>query len=196
MFANAKYILSASAFAALTCFTMTGAAQAQDTDAATPQAKRTTETFGDWQVDCVTPPITEEKPDERPAQCEMHTQVSKRDPDGTQRPLIQVGIGQTGMAEGHWIVVQTPLNLQLKDGIKLFLLDSEKQGTPEPLVAAGFLYCEQTHCLAQGLIGKEQLDALAEADITQVQFVSISKDILDIPLSLEGFSDARAALKK
>ncbi|WP_166433974.1 invasion associated locus B family protein [Roseovarius spongiae] len=194
MFPSAKTILVPTLCAALA---WPGLAAAQDKPAEEQEnPTHTTETFGDWQVDCIVPVETEENAERRDRQCEMRTQVTRREEDGTVRPLIQTGIGQTGMEEGFWMVIQTPLGLLLQEGVKLRLIDDEVEGDPEPMVTARFLYCERTHCRSQALLNAAQMDALGAADEVEVQFVGIPDVEYDIPLSMEGFADARAALSE
>ncbi|QIE45147.1 hypothetical protein G5B38_06165 [Pseudohalocynthiibacter aestuariivivens] len=191
MFAIVKSIVTLPISVGLICAGFAVSVNAQEAE----QPKRTTEVFGDWTVECIAPPAKADSAEKPAEQCEMRTQVTVRGEDDVQRPLIQLGIGQLGLADDFWIVIQTPLKVVLQDGVR-FVLSSTESDDPdadEALVKTRFLYCEKTHCVSQGRMGTVQLDALGDADGARVIFVAAPEKKLEIPLSLDGFSEARAA---
>jgi len=194
MFSIAKSILRGPVGIWLICAGLAASASAQEAE----QPKRTTEVFGDWVVECVAPPAKEGSTEKPREQCEMRTQVTVRGDDDVERPLIQLGIGQLGLDKDFWIVVQTPLKVLLQEGVEIVLntAEGDDPDAGEALAQSHFLYCQQTHCVSQGLMKPAELDALAGADGARVIFVAFPEKKLEIPVSLDGMSAALAALKK
>lgn len=194
MFAIAKSILTGPVCAGLICAGLAASAGAQEAT----QPKRTTQVFDDWTVECISPPAPEGSTERPPDRCEMRTQVTVRGDDDVERPLIQFGIGELGFEDGFWIVVQTPLKVLLQKGVQIVLNtpEGDDPDAGKALVLTRFLYCESTHCVSQGRMGTAQLDALGEAEGARVIFTASSENVLEIPLSLDGYPAAYDAITK
>ncbi|MCZ4353033.1 invasion associated locus B family protein [Roseovarius aestuarii] len=161
-----------------------------------PKPSRTTATYGDWTVECYTPDPVEGQ-EAAPAQrCEMQSKVHMKVEDGTSRLIMQMAIGPEGVESDYWIVFQTPLNVLLREEVKLILNapDGVDVELPEPLLSAAYLYCEPTRCLTQDEMTTEQMNALTETENTKIRFVGRLGREFILPLSMNGFADARAAL--
>ncbi len=128
----------------------------------------------------------------------MRTQVTVRGDDDMERPLIQLGVGRIGREDDFWIVVQTPLKVLLQKGVQIALStpEGDDPDADGALVLMRYLYCEPTHCVSQGRIGAAQLDALGEAEGARVIFTASPERVLEIPLSLDGYPAAYAAVAK
>lgn len=161
-----------------------------------PQPSRTTATYGSWTVECYTPDPVEGQEATAAQRCEMQTKVRMQVEDGTSRLIMQMAIGVDGVNADYWIVFQTPLNVRLQEGVKMYVNPPEGEGAelPEPMLNAGYLYCEPTRCLTQSELSSEQMAELIGADAVQVRFIGRKGRAFVMPLELDGFAAASAAL--
>ena len=104
-----------------------------------------------------------------------------------------------GVGEGdsdYWVVFETPLNVLLREQVRMFLNAPTGEGAelPEPLISVSYLYCEPARCLTRVAMTTEQLNLLTDADTATVRFVGRQGREFRLPIELDGFAGARAAL--
>ncbi|MEB8387282.1 invasion associated locus B family protein [Rhodobacteraceae bacterium KMM 6894] len=177
---------------ALTAFSATSAF-AQDT----AQPSRTTATYGGWTVDCYASNPVEGQDAAPNKRCEMLTKVMMQVENGTGGGLLlQIGIGPNEDDSDYWVVMQTPLNVLLREEVRLFLDVPEGEGVslPEPLMSTSYLYCEPGRCLTRGVLTAEQMTRLTEAESITARFVGRQGREFILPLVMDGLADATKAM--
>ncbi|MGX4801651.1 invasion associated locus B family protein [Bradyrhizobium guangdongense] len=138
---------------------------------------RTSATYDDWTVSCTL--VGSEK------SCEIaQTQAIQ----GQNSP-IQIMIGRVAKNDPFRIVFQVTSNVWLPDGVKL--VSSEK----EALVVAPFRWCLPLRCLADIELSDSVLSKLGGSTNLQLVWKNVSQSEVALPVTLNGFFPAFAAMK-
>ena len=174
----------------LTAMIAAGASQAD-----TVQPSSTTATYGNWVVSCNV------AGGDAGQVCETTTHLSVKGQDGGMHPLLQVAIGMPPGSAAVRIVVQVPGDVALRAPVRLSLdqtppvAGSSASVPQDDLVTASYFTCQPVGCLADADLAAGALARLLAAKSANVTFTAISgaKQIV-VPVSLDGFSDAVAAL--
>ncbi len=175
-------LLSASASAtALAAAPVQRLAQAQPAPSEAPQ--RTTATYGDWVVQCV----TAAKP---PAQkiCDMSqtTQVQGRD-----APFSRVAVAHPVRGQPVKLVVQVPINVSLATQVRIRIADAD------PGITAPFARCIPNGCFAEFDLREDVSKKLRAASGTgKLSFAEAAGHEINVPLSFKGFDQAFEALSR
>jgi|GEM_PF-1447315 len=187
---------------------MTGmsASPAWAEDPAGDQApSQTTATYGDWTMRCRVhraAPQSGDQESEVPAPaaesrlCEL-TQATRVAPDnGAPRRLTEVAIGRLPGADEVTVLVRTPLDTLLREGVTISgeVERDTEAGTPMPEVSLSYLTCDAQGCLADTTVPGKTIDALATATAARLVFVDRGGRRIAVPLSLNGLRVAFHAL--
>lgn len=144
----------------------------------------TTATYGAWTVRCAKAADKEDG-----ETCEIVQSVTLRK---TGQAIIQVAIGRLKADDPLSIVVQVPIGVSLRTEVGL------KLGAPEvedgASVTARYFRCTPQACLADVKPDDAWVDGLRGAEALTASFVDGNGRTIRIPVSLEGFSDAFAAV--
>jgi invasion protein IalB len=151
-----------------------------DAHAQTPQ--RTTATYADWTVSCVTPPNSGDK-----KWCAI---VQSAHAEG-ERSSVGITIGREAKTDAYKIFLQTPTNVWLQNGVS-FLADESGLN-----LAVAFRWCIPTRCLAEANLKDADIGRLrAQKKPGRITYKNASQADVFIPLSFNGFNDALDALQK
>lgn len=135
-------------------------------------------TIGDWRIDCR---------DDAAAQCV----ASQRIIDGDRNAqLLQIEISVDGDGK-HQLTAVTPLGAWLEPGVALQVGEGEAQQR----MTFSFERCVAVGCVADGYLAAEQLQALYGREQAILFVADKERKIIGIPLSLNGFEGAVAALQ-
>jgi len=178
-------------------------AQAADTPSST------TATYEDWVVRCrsvrlntvasgsqeVQPIAQESEPDQQ--LCEMLQIIRVSVPSETTRPqpqvLAEIAIGRLPGSATSKMVVQVPLGVWIREPLTLKLAQdnaSLAEAAQDNLLTASFFRCQGAVCLADLDMSKLQENALKAAKVAQLSFYNGPDQILNVPVSLNGFASA------
>ncbi len=165
--------MSKAIIAAFVLLATYGTAQAQTQ---TPQ--RTTASYDDWVVRCEIHGAAKV--------CEMaQTMVIQ----GQSQPIAQIAIGQQNKTEPMKVVFQLPIGVWLPVGAKLVAKEGDVG------VAAAFVRCQPTVCLAQADVGDDQIKKLrGMTESGKLQFKDAAQHDVVIPVSFKGFGQAYDAM--
>lgn len=132
--------------------------------------------------------------------CEMTTRLNLKGQDGQMRPLLAWTIGTPPGAKVKRIAVQVPTNVALRDGVSLSLdkpsADATAAKPQDNIASLTYVTCTPQSCVADTDAGAELLDRLKAAKTANISFTLAqgAKRIV-VPVSLDGFGDALAALQ-
>jgi len=145
-------------------------------------------TFGAWQQHCTPtpPPGTAPQPgaDSQEA-CFIGQQYI--DP-GSQRPVLKVTIGFFGANRQTGAVIAFPLGVPLARGVQINV--DGKALSPVP-----FQFCRRDGCQAFMLMSDEVVSAFKAGSQAVFTLQSSQNEVLDIPLSLSGFTAGFDSIK-
>jgi invasion protein IalB len=132
--------------------------------------------FGDWTVHCV--------PGALPP-CEMF-QMTR---NSANKRVTSIAIAFLPRQERYALQISTPLGVSFAKGVKIAASGFASQAMP-------YLRCDGAGCYVQGAIQGGALDALgASRPDARLSMASVDGRAVELPLSLRGFSDARAAME-
>lgn len=151
--------------------------------AAEPAPDSLTETYGDWIVHCVTPASTDGAAS-GPQICEMTQELRQK---ANNQRVLAVSV-QPNENEAD-ITIVGPFGLKLSAGIRLSVEESD-------VLAIGFHTCLPAGCVANSHLDSAALATLLESDSAKVSMVDTGDNILEISISLNGFTAAFARLKE
>ena len=178
--------------------------------AETKTPSSTTATFGDWIVRCRTIKLSEKQaatqnPESNKNICEMvHTiNVSTMD-KRTGKPskpqlLAQVALGKLPNSKNFKVVYQVPSAVWLREAIAVrFAADSKNiaKAASNYMHKASYFRCIANACLADADLSDDMLTAIMSSKVSQISFKDGSKRTINIPMSLKGFKEAFASLRK
>lgn len=194
---TARFLFAAPLIAALACLAGAGAAQqATETEADATEPQMRSEEIGDWLLICSTPPMPEDATEAPPEFCEIRSAVTQTGDDGVRTLLLEVAMGPLDRQGNFWLILQTPLNVLLKQGVSLTIPATGGDGAADPLVTAKYIYCANGKCLSRAALSPEQLQALITADAAIARYVGVRDRELNVPISLSGFEEAYGAVKE
>jgi invasion protein IalB len=180
-------------YTALTLALLTGLPATAETT--TPTA--TTATYGNWTVGCSV--VAQADGTAPKPLCEMTTRLNLKGQDGQMRPLLAWTIGTPPGAKSKRIALQVPVAVALRQGVIVSLDKAAADAaTPKPqdeLAVLTYVTCTPQACVADADATDELLGKLKAAKTANVSFTLLqgAKEIM-VPVSLDGFSDALAAL--
>lgn len=177
---------------------LAGFAAAADTSVV-PTA--TTATFGAWTVAC----NMAAQADGTAAKqlCQMTTRLNLKGQDGQMHPLLAFTIGTLPGGKVARMALQVPTDVALRDGLAISLdkpgvagADPNAAKDQDVLLALTFITCNPQGCVADADGTPDLWDKLKTVKSVNVGFTALAgmKKIL-VPVSLDGFGDAMAALE-
>ena len=174
-------------------------ASAVAADTAVPTA--TTATFGAWTVACS---MVAEADGSAPKQfCQMTTRLNLKGQDGQMHPLLAFTIGTPPGGKVARMALQVPTDVALRDGVAISLdkppavgADVNAVKDQDVLLALTYATCTPEGCVADAdgsdaLWGK--LKAVKSANVGFTALTGMKKIL--VPVSMDGFADAMAALE-
>jgi invasion protein IalB len=160
---------------------------AQDT-----QPSSTSATYGNWTVTCAQ--VDAQKV------CQMVSKLNLKDADGQVRPLIEVAIGQPPSGGDVRIVVQVPMDVALREPL-VVSVDAEgadPAASPRPqqaLLSASYFACVPAGCIADAVLDRAAVATLQKVATMTATFTALNgARKIGVPVALDGFADAWAAL--
>jgi invasion protein IalB len=140
--------------------------------------QRTTATYEDWVVRCVTATKL----------CEMTQSTQLK---GRTQPVTQIVIGRQGKNGPLKIVFQVPINVWLASGVTLTADEGHS------LVTASFSRCVPAGCIAGTDINESVVAKLRGLKKNgALRFKDANQQDVAVPVSFKGFGDAYDALRK
>ena len=135
------------------------------------------QSFGDWGVRCV--------PGSAPP-CEMFQIVQ----DKSGRRLLGIAIEYLPRQDSYAIQLTTPLGVSFAAGARIAASALTVRRLP-------FRHCDKDGCYIEGAIERGALDSLGKSQPkAKVTITMQGGRAVDLPLSLNGFADARPAMEK
>jgi len=145
--------------------------------------ERTTATYGDWVVQCV----TNSSPPSEPV-CDM-AQVTQL--QGKNLPFSRVAVGRPEKGQPIKLIVQVPVNASFSTQVHI------QTGDADPGVIAPFANCSPNGCFAEFDLKEDILKKLREATGTgKLSFADAGGHDVTVPISFNGFAQAFDALAK
>lgn len=136
--------------------------------------------FGSWTAKCEPPH------DDKQGGCFIFQNLVLR--EGGQR-VLQIAIGFVPDTRDPIALLSLPLGISLPPGVSIELPTGEPMHFPVER-------CEPNGCRAGLKIGRDFLQALLGADTMTVRFHDGRRQPIEVPLSLNGFSDGLDALRR
>jgi len=154
---------------------------AQPPSADEPQ--RTTATYGDWIVQCV----TNTNPPSEPV-CDM-AQVTQL--QGKNIPFSRVAIAHPDKGQPIKLIVQVPVNASFATEVHI------QTGDDDPGIIAPFTSCTPNGCFAEFALKDDMMRKLrAATSVGKVSFADAGAHTVTVPISFNGFGAAFDALAK
>ena len=161
----------------------------------------TTATFGAWTVACS---VAAQADGSAPKQfCQMTTQLNLKGQDGQMHPLLAFTIGTPPGAKATRMALQVPTDVALRNGVSISLdkpgaagADPSAAKDQDVLLALTYVTCTPQGCVADADGSADLWGKLKGVKSANVGFTALAglKKIL-VPVSLDGFGDAMAALE-
>ena len=168
-------------------------------DTAVPTA--TTATFGAWTVGCS---MAAQADGSAPKQvCQMTTRLNLKGQDGQMHPLLAFTIGTPPGAKVARLALQVPTDVALRAGVSISLdkpgaagADPNAAKVQDDLLDLSYVTCTPQGCVADADGSADLWGKLRAVKSVNVGFTAVAgmKNIL-VPVSLDGFGDAMAALE-
>jgi len=146
------------------------------------------QTFGAWQQRCTPgqPPGTAAQPGTESQEACFIAQ-DFIDP-GSRRPVLKVTIGYFGPNRQTGAIIAFPLGVPLARGVQISV-------DGRPLSPIPFQVCRTNGCQAFLLFNDELIAAFKAGNQAVVRLQSAQNEVLDLPLSLNGFTAGFASIK-
>jgi invasion protein IalB len=149
---------------------------------AAPEPQRTTATFADWTLRCV-------RPEKAPPTCEVGQTLYDKG-----QPVAQTAIGRTRPGEPMHLTILVPVNVSLTAQPRLVGAENEAGVSP---IELGWRRCVPNGCLADTLIGEDQLKRLrGRTENARILFQDSAGREATLPFSPRGLGQALDALAK
>lgn len=146
--------------------------------AQTPQ--RTTATYGDWTVTCVT--------DQGKKSCAV---AQSQTIQGQRTPASEIRIGRATKGDSFRLFVQVPASVWLPSQITFFTNEIQRDLT------ANFILCTPARCVAAAELTDENIKNLrSQSAPGKLVYKNASQADVSIPVSFSGLGDALDALQK
>jgi invasion protein IalB len=150
---------------------------------AADEPQRTTATYGDWVVQCVT---TTNPPSE--AVCDM-AQVTQL--QGKNVPFSRIAVAHPDKSQPINLTVQVPVNASFTTQVNI------QAGDDDPGIIAPFTACTPNGCFAEFALRDDMLKKLrAATSAGKVSFADAGGHAVTVPISFNGFGAAFDALVK
>jgi len=151
---------------------------------ALPRKKIPTKKFGDWTQRCDTRPGVPGK------QCFL-TQTIVKTEDQRKRGLLAVTVGLFGPDRKPGMVLRVPL------GLAVLLPPGFKLNVPgiEPIRIV-ILSCLPNGCSARTPLAPDTIEAMKKADAGSVELHNLRKQVIRVPVSFKGFTEALESLTR
>ncbi len=134
--------------------------------------------FKDWTVVC------EKLPKSKKEVCNIFQNVT----NDKKKVVLQVAIGYAPGSNEPQALVTLPLGVLLQPGIEF------KGGSAEA-VRVPFGVCVKNGCIAITKLSKEMIKGMKSGTKGGVKFAAAQKQVIEIPISLKGFTAAFNSLK-
>lgn len=135
--------------------------------------------YGDWTVRCFTI--------QSPAPCDMSQIVLD---DNSKKRLMQISIGFSPSTNAYAAQIIVPLGVSIAQGMTLASRDYRAANIP-------FNRCMRDGCYVEAQVDAEAIEALSANQTATITVIGWGDaHVFDLPLSLKGFADARAAMEK
>jgi invasion protein IalB len=147
------------------------------------EPQRTTATYGDWVVQCV----TNTNPPSEPV-CDM-AQVTQL--QGKNVPFSRVAVAHPDKSQPLKLTVQVPINASFATEVNI------QAGDDDPGIIAPFTACTPNGCFAEFALKDDMLKKLrAATSVGKVSFADAGGHAVTVPISFNGFAAAFDALAK
>jgi len=157
------------------------APQAQPPAGDAPQ--RTTASYGDWVLQCVT---TNSSPPELVCDIAQVTQLQ-----GKNVPFSRVAVAHPEKGKPVKLVVQVPINVSYATQVRVATADDD------PGIAAPFANCTPNGCFAEFELKDDLLKKMHDAtSVGKLSFADAAGQTVTVPISFNGFGQAYDALAK
>lgn len=169
----------------------------------------TTATYEDWVVRCrsvpldtvasgsqeVQPIVQGSEPGQQLCEMVQIIRVSMQtEASGPQsQVLAEIAIGKLPGSTSTKMVVQVPMGVWIREPLTLKLAQdnaSLAEAAQDNLLTASFFRCQGPVCLADLDVSELQENALKAAKVAQLSFYNGPDQILNVPVSLNGFASA------
>jgi invasion protein IalB len=139
-------------------------------------ATKTETTFGSWAVVCL-------EPDNQPKSCSMmQSHVATDKQTNKKRMVLRWAISLNNNREQRQALM-VPVGVSIKEGVRLFL------GDAQPIVI-GYSFCGPRMCVASALLDAKFIAAIKASKKASASYVLGSKQLVQVPLNLNGFGEA------
>jgi invasion protein IalB len=134
--------------------------------------------IGDWDVVCY--------PVSSPSPCEM-LEVATQAKTGQR--VMKVSIAFASQQNRYILQVALPLGVALAKGVRIV---ASTYNAP----AMAYRRCDREGCYVEGFVAAKALDTLAgSAPDGKIEVAAASGNVIGLPFSLKGFTDARKAME-
>lgn len=134
--------------------------------------------FKDWTVACETLPNSKDQV------CNLFQNVTNE----TGKVVMQIAIGYPPKSDEAQAIITLPLGVLLQPGIEFTAGTAKAQRFP-------FSVCVKNGCVAIVKLDAESIKGLKAGTKGSVKFAAAQKKIIEIPVSLSGFTAAFKSLK-
>ena len=137
---------------------------------------KTEKSFSGWTVTCI-------EPDNGTKSCSMIQSLATLDKQtNTKRVVMRWAISNTKSREQTQSVI-VPTGVSIKEGVRLFL------GEAEPIVIA-YNFCGPRVCMGSSPLDAKFIAAIKASKKASASYVLGSKQLVQVPLDLTGFTEA------
>ncbi|MEJ2031040.1 MAG: invasion associated locus B family protein, partial [Maritimibacter sp.] len=154
---------------------------------AQPQQLETyvSDTFGDWERECLRMPEGQEGPDP----CQL-TQILRETPEANPIGKITVGVLPAGQQAVAGSTVIMPLGTLLTQQLTLGVDSGAAKRYP-------FRFCQPAGCVAQIGFTAEEVASFKAGSLAHIKISPVAQPdaVIDVPVSLKGFTDAWNSLQ-
>jgi invasion protein IalB len=137
---------------------------------------KTEKTFGGWTVTCM-------EADKTPKSCSMIQSLATVDKQTNRKRIVMRWAISNNKSHEQTQAVVVPTGVSIKEGVRLFL------GEAEPLVIA-YSFCGPRVCIGSSPLDAKFLAAIKASKKASASYVLGSKQLVQVPLDLTGFSEA------
>lgn len=152
-------------------------AKVEPTAAPPASASTETKTYGDWVVRCFAI--------KAPVQCDLFQATVEK---SSQRRIVSLSIAYAPGANAYVAKIIVPLGATIPDGLTLV---TDKRSS-KPLA---YSRCEQDGCYLEGPLDRALVDRLLAAKAASIVMTTYGGPKVVLPVSLNGISDAIAAMR-
>ena len=137
---------------------------------------KTEKTFGGWTVTCV-------ESDKGGKNCSMIQSLAAVDKQTNRKRIVMRWAISNSKSHEQTQAVAVPTGVSIKEGIRLFL------GEAEPIVIA-YTFCGPRVCVGSSPLDAKFIASIKASKKASASYVLGSKQLVQVPLDLTGFSEA------